>query len=352
MVSVPEQTICPMCGGSGRVAEALLEPSEQTVADHDQDASDRDQTWSDRDQSASDEDQRSADEDQLASDQDLARGGDRAVHNRSLLAREAARRDRAAVAALRDENAATRLRDAEERDRIAASRDAAAAERDRLALEADADLPEAATLQEALHRAETTRRRAAAARTRAAEDRAKAAADREQASRERAEAARAFREALDELAAAGTDQLTGAWMRRFGLADIDRELERARRTGGGLTLAFVDVDGLKQINDRDGHAEGDWLLQVVADALRAHLRPYDMVVRYGGDEFLCVMPNLSRVAAQRRMEGVAAFLSATDPRGSISFGLAEAGPTDDHETLIARADAELLATRRCSNPGR
>ena len=63
-----------------------------------------------------------------------------------------------------------------------------------------------------------------------------------------------------------------------------RELGRARRTGATLAVAFGDVDGLKRINDTQGHLAGDALLRLVGETLRANLRPYDVIVRYGGDE--------------------------------------------------------------------
>ena len=98
-------------------------------------------------------------------------------------------------------------------------------------------------------RAKRDRERAAADRAKAADDRARAAADREEAARERAEARRHRTESDDNLKLATTDELTGAWTRKFGLEEVSRELERAHRTGATLVLAFVDVDGLKQVND-------------------------------------------------------------------------------------------------------
>lgn len=136
--------------------------------------------------------------------------------------------------------------------------------------------------------------RPAANDQRAAADRAKAAADREEAAHERARLLRHRRELSENLRLAATDELTGAWTRRFGLEEVGRELERAGRTGGSLVLAFVDVDGLKKVNDSRGHLAGDALLQLVGRSLRASVRPYDVVVRYGGDELLCAMPNLRR----------------------------------------------------------
>ena len=110
-------------------------------------------------------------------------------------------------------------------------------------------------------------------------------------------------------------------------------------------LAFIDVDGLKEVNDREGHPAGDRMLRLVVESLRANVRPYDVIVRYGGDEFLCAMPNLTWPAAKERMEKIAAALTAADERHSISCGLAEHEPGDGLEELISRADADLLAAR-------
>ena len=188
-------------------------------------------------------------------------------------------------------------------------------------------------------------------RAQAAADRARAAADRLAAERERASAARLLVEAWDEIEAATTDHLTGAWTRRFGLRLVEREIERARRTGGTLTIAFVDVDHLKEINDSQGHLVGDSMLRLVSETLRTHLRPYDVVVRYGGDEFVCAMPNVGKKEAAERMSAIAAKLSHTETTHSISFGLTRYQPDDGLEELIERADADLLAVRRVRREG-
>ena len=110
-------------------------------------------------------------------------------------------------------------------------------------------------------------------------------------------------------------------------------------------LAFIDVDGLKQLNDSQGHLAGDTLLQLLGETLRANVRTYDVIVRYGGDELLCAMPNLSASEARTRFEKIAALLTAADAKHSVTFGLAEAEPADALQDLLARADADLLRTR-------
>lgn len=337
---------CRSCGAelvTGRVArprDSLVNDrdqsacdQDQTLSDKDQTASDQDQTWSDHDQSASARDQQSADEDQHAADDDLAAGGDQVAHRRSALTRARTSHDRAAVEAVRDETAAARMKTASDRDRAAAARDRAAEDRDELARQRDL---EDASRDDIILRAKRDR-------ARAADDRARAAADRQEAARERIEA---LRQSAATLELAAIDELTGAWTRKFGLEEVSGELERAHRNGTKLLLAFVDVDGLKQINDTHGHQAGDDLLRLLGETLRANLRAYDVIVRYGGDELLCAMPNLKAADARARLEKLATPLRAGDVEQSVTFGLAEAEPGDTLEALIARADSALLGARR------
>jgi diguanylate cyclase (GGDEF)-like protein len=200
--------------------------------------------------------------------------------------------------------------------------------------------------EDLLLRVERDRAVAAADRARAAEDRAKAAADRQEAIRERDEAFLAQAEARHDLLLAATDELTGAFTRKFGLENISREIERARRTQDSMLLAFVDVDGLKELNDTRGHSDGDRLLRHVVDKIRANVRAYDVIVRYGGDEFLCALPHLDLTVARNRMEKIAEELTAEDSQHSIAFGLAEYDQVGGLDELIARADTQLLEAKR------
>jgi diguanylate cyclase (GGDEF)-like protein len=323
---------------------------DQTSSDRDQTSSDGDQTSADRDQTSSDDDQRSSDNDQDAADDDLAGGSDRARYERTTHAREVATENRGSVTRRRAQTGDARHGTADERDRAATERDFVAESRDRAARARDrSDTRE--DWHEILLRAQHDRERAAIDRDRAADDRAQAAADRVEAGRERAEALRVRAESQVLLREAATDQLTGVRTRYLGLDEAGRELERAHRTDARLLLAFVDVDGLKRVNDSKGHFAGDVLLQAVGKALQTHLRPYDVIVRYGGDEFVCVLSNVDMPEAASRFETIDRALADIDPTYSISVGLAQARRGETLEDLISRADSELLRTRRRARDG-
>jgi diguanylate cyclase (GGDEF)-like protein len=146
---------------------------------------------------------------------------------------------------------------------------------------------------------------------------------------------------LRELAIAETDQLTGARTRAAGLRDIDHEIARAHRTRGLLVAAYVDVVGLKIVNDTRGHAAGDALLRRVVHTVRSQLRPYDLIVRLGGDEFLCAMPGATIQEARQRFGTIQGALGSDPDPGEIKYGFAELGHADTTADLIGRADAEL-----------
>jgi diguanylate cyclase (GGDEF)-like protein len=126
---------------------------------------------------------------------------------------------------------------------------------------------------------------------------------------------------------------------------MTREMARARRTEQPLLVAYVDVDGLKTINDSLGHAAGDTTLLRVANALQAGLRSYDVIIRYGGDEFVCVITGLSMAEAEERFERIITDLAGGAEYRSITVGLAHMQPDDTPEGLVARADAALYGQR-------
>ena len=168
-------------------------------------------------------------------------------------------------------------------------------------------------------------------RTQAEQDRGTSFADRGASAREREHAA--------------TDELTGVYLRGPGFVALQRDIARARQNEQQFTVAFVDVDHLKKVNDSGGHAAGDRLLVDVATALGAKLRSHDLIVRYGGDEFVCAFFGVNAVEAARRLALVNAVLADRRERASISFGVAELRPDDSADVLVARADVELYRER-------
>ena len=145
------------------------------------------------------------------------------------------------------------------------------------------------------------------------------------------------------------DDLTGALRRAAGVQALEREMSRARRLGDTrLTVAFIDVDGLKSVNDGEGHNAGDRLLQDVAHTLRTRLRAYDLVIRWGGDEFVCVLPEAGLRGASRILSEIARDFSAASGH-SFSVGFAEVGQLREGqggEDLDNLADADLYDDRR------
>lgn len=154
-----------------------------------------------------------------------------------------------------------------------------------------------------------------------------------------------LQDAAVQLEAAYHDGLTGTWLRQAGLRLLEQELDRAARTDSPLSIAFVDLDGLKTLNDTAGHAAGDAALVSVARALLAGLRGYDHVVRWGGDEFLCILPAVTRDAAVGRMVDVRQALLAAPARYSISLGVVERHAGEAADALVARADEALYRAR-------
>lgn len=242
----------------------------------------------------------------------------------------------------RGDGAEQRDKAAQERDEIAAQRDRAAAIADDQARDLDGrdGIYDKHTLrvQELRGRAAATRKRAEAERKRAARDRELAAHDREQAARDREQAAR-------DREQAGTDELTGARRRGVGLQELQREMDRARRTGKNLVAAFVDVDQLKAVNGKYGHLAGDELLQRVVGGLRRHMRSYDLIVRVGGDEFVCALPEVTLDDTRRRFHKLRAELQADPAVSTISFGLSELRDGETPNELIDRADRDMRDAR-------
>ena len=303
----------------------------RAAADADQTASDADQTFSDSDQTASERDDADAAVDQAASDDDQA-SADRAHPGNASPAEDAAYRSglsaRQAGTIRRMSSHSDRATTARRRGATAVLRDAIADDRDETARERDAARSEIAAL---VAKYERLRSRAAAARRRAARDRTEAARE-----RTRLQA---------ELHSAHLDELTGAYRRSMGELALNHEIERARRVDGQFVIAFVDVDDLKVVNDRDGHVAGDRVLETVVFSMRSHLRSFDPVVRFGGDEFVAGIAGVHLAEVVKRFALIDRSVKRAVGVG-ISVGLAELEPEETLDQLTARADVALLAAKK------
>jgi diguanylate cyclase (GGDEF)-like protein len=161
---------------------------------------------------------------------------------------------------------------------------------------------------------------------------------------DRLRAMAAYTHKLVEVAA--TDDLTGALRRSAGLAALQREIDRSRRVGGkGISVIFLDVDRLKHVNDTEGHAAGDRVLVEAVAAIRKRVRSYDLVIRYGGDEFLCALVDVAPEDAERTLVDIRLQYTATTGH-SVSVGMTTVGDADTADSVIARADAALYVERR------
>ncbi|MDC6167982.1 sensor domain-containing diguanylate cyclase [Paucibacter sp. XJ19-41] len=150
------------------------------------------------------------------------------------------------------------------------------------------------------------------------------------------------------------DKLTGLRNRRFLDESLPRELARARREGGSLALMLIDVDHFKRFNDQHGHEAGDQVLAAVGRCLSAQTRQEDLACRYGGEEFVVVLPRADLASAAARAEALRAAIAALpllvgaqQLQVTASFGLAAyPGHGPDAAQLLAAADAALYEAKR------
>ena len=150
------------------------------------------------------------------------------------------------------------------------------------------------------------------------------------------------------------DGLTGLLNRRAMQEAIDEQLHRSRRAGDTFAVVMVDLDHFKSINDRHGHAAGDRALKHTAALLQTHVREVDRVGRFGGEEFIVLLPGVGLAQAAQTAEALRAHLAAQQvPREggplalSASFGVAEwKGPSEEPSRLLMRADEALYRAKR------
>lgn len=155
---------------------------------------------------------------------------------------------------------------------------------------------------------------------------------------------------IEELAE--LDELTGSYNRRCIMRLLDTELEKSRQASVPCAIALIDLDWFKRINDAHGHPVGDEVLRTFAITIFANIRPADCFGRYGGEEFLLLLPGTDGEAASRmldRLRGIIADLdwSAFSPgmRVTISAGVVTLRDNDTADTFLVRADSALYSAK-------
>ena len=153
-------------------------------------------------------------------------------------------------------------------------------------------------------------------------------------------------------AEAGTDGVTGCMNHRAMRRRLREEIGRAARADGRLACLLLDLDDFKLVNDRHGHPAGDALLREVARALMGEVRAFDRVARYGGDEFVVILPNAdlesAAQAAARALQRLAAIPSVDRAQAGVraSVGVAQWFPAMTAEELLEACDEALLRSKR------
>lgn len=151
--------------------------------------------------------------------------------------------------------------------------------------------------------------------------------------------------------AAATDELTGLPNRRQLLSDLNRQIDITRRYGRPMSVLVLDVDHFKQINDRLGHKFGDAVLRALSERMSRVKRAADTVGRWGGEEFLLVLPETDISAAQQFAERLRVEIAHSDLLDiglpvTVSIGVHECNPEDEAENSVAAADEWLYFAKR------
>ena len=152
------------------------------------------------------------------------------------------------------------------------------------------------------------------------------------------------------------DSLTNVMNVRYFIEMSNREIERARRFKSPLTIAYIDLDNFKAVNDRFGHHTGDFLLQTVANVIQKNLRTIDMVARLGGDEFVVLLPETGGASVREIMDRLKKLLSdAMEKNGwPVTFSIGEAtftNPPASSDEMLKRADDLMYSVKNSGKNG-
>ncbi len=154
-----------------------------------------------------------------------------------------------------------------------------------------------------------------------------------------------------------TDDLTGLYNQRFFLSEVIKEIERAKRHKRKLSLLFIDIDDFKRFNDSYGHWEGDFVLKKFAELIKKNVRDIDVTFRYGGEEFVILLPETSYKEAIEVAERIRAAVGKhvfhtysldgipTEVSKTVSIGVTELKEDDNMESFLKRADNAMFQAK-------
>jgi diguanylate cyclase (GGDEF)-like protein len=145
------------------------------------------------------------------------------------------------------------------------------------------------------------------------------------------------------------DMMTGTLNRRSGVLFLEKQLKLVQRQKYSITVCFIDINGLKEVNDKYGHLEGDWLITSFVDILKSSVRDSDLICRLGGDEFLLVFTDCTVVSAQKIIDKIQDKINDANTKNkkpfpvSFSYGFAECCPDKiiTADELLAVADKQM-----------
>jgi diguanylate cyclase (GGDEF)-like protein len=145
------------------------------------------------------------------------------------------------------------------------------------------------------------------------------------------------------------DPLSGLLNRRESIRRLDEEISRSRRDGTRLSVAMLDLDHFKKINDTQGHAVGDWVIKFFSRSMQKIFRESDIIGRHGGEEFVVIFPDTEPEAAQLACKRLKKYIKESEADLPLSFtysgGLALVEEKDDSNSILERADLALYKAK-------
>jgi diguanylate cyclase (GGDEF)-like protein len=145
------------------------------------------------------------------------------------------------------------------------------------------------------------------------------------------------------------DHLSGLLNRRESIRRLDEEISRSRRSGNQLSVAMLDLDHFKKINDTQGHTVGDWVIKFFSRSMQKVFRESDIVGRYGGEEFLVIFPDTGSETAQLACKRLKKYIKDSEPDLPLPFtysgGIALLSPEDTSHSILERADIALYKAK-------